>query len=152
MPEQNEDADTLCVYGSVCGWESACLWEGQGELFLQFRWWLKYLQEARERVSENLQYEGKVFNPRTHSFLFLPQYPAAAGRSVGVVVVKEDVKAITLTQTWVGKLTITKNRLMELYHRGWMDGWMDLSGDSAPPTWRLSLRLTINLLQPFSVT
>lgn len=40
---------------------------------------------------------------------FWPQYLAAAGRSVGVVLVKEDVKQIIFTQTWVGKLPKTEN-------------------------------------------
>lgn len=57
MPEQNEDAGTLCVYVSVNECEPAYLWEGQAELFLRFRWGLEYLQESHERVFENLQYE-----------------------------------------------------------------------------------------------
>lgn len=50
MPEQNEDTGTLCVYVSVHKCEPAYLWEEVGELFLQFRWGLEYLQESCERV------------------------------------------------------------------------------------------------------
>lgn len=71
MPEQNEDAGTLCVYVSVYECEP---WEGQGELFLRFCWGLEYLQESRERISENLHIKD-VKNVCIYRLLFVIYLP-----------------------------------------------------------------------------
>lgn len=47
------------------------------------------------------------FSPGTHNFPFWPQYLPAAGRSVGVVLVKQDVKVINFKWTWVANLIKT---------------------------------------------